>query len=44
MASPIINYYENLYLFWKSELEKGRKKRGKFNRSERDHSSQQKPE
>lgn len=44
ISSPIINYYESLYVFWKGELEKGKKKRGKFNRAERDHNSQQKPE
>lgn len=42
ISSPIIGYYESLYVFWKGELERGKKKRGKFNRSERDHNSQQK--
>lgn len=42
ITSPIIYYYESLYIYWKSELEKGKNKRGKYNRSERDHNSQQK--
>lgn len=42
ITSPIIYYYESLYIYWKSELEKGKNKRAKYNRSERDHNSQQK--